>query len=1000
VIVGAPLYDNGQAGEGAVFVYMGSSLGLNTKPNLGIGASPVADWTAVSNQVGAQFGTSVSSAGDVNGDGYGDVIVGALRYSSGEIIEGATFVYLGSSSGLSTTVNLGMGPSPVADWTAESDQVNAQIGSAVASAGDVNGDGYGDIIIGAPYYDNGEIDEGAVFVYLGSGSSTGLNTKPNTGTGPSPIADWTAESNQVNAQFGFSVASAGDVNGDGYGDVIVGAYLYDNGESNEGAAFVYMGSTNGLSPAVSWTAESNQASARFGRSVAGDVNGDGYGDVIVGAFSYTNSENREGAAFVYLGVMDGLNSTPAWTAESNLQNAYFGFSVASAGDVNGDGYGDVIVGAVAYDNGEISEGAALVYLGSSNGLSPGVAWTAESNQANAWFGISVASAGDVNGDGYDDIIIGAHQYDNGEIDEGAVGVYDLTPPLAPITTSGSYNITQRLFDGRSDGSTQIPTCGLSDRRDSFKLQVKINNAAANATLQLEWEVKANGDAFVFGGQPDKGTPVQADIAGSAIITETISSLQADTAYRWRARVLETVNSVTTSGPWLRVLNHDVQGCDVRTRAEADLVLAVNAPNNVGVNHEFDAVFSIANTTGPDRAPRVVFNTDYYPNTLSILSVVADNGGNCVTQDLLDANQVIISSRASCTFPEIPFGTTVNVTLKLKDIQDPAGFSPTSYLLGATVVNGGYDPDTTNNTASKTVNILPALALKVIPDVLTTRLTTFENDQIDNFTVQLNSPPDGNVYVTLNSIPVEEAQVFPTQMQFDSTNWDTPLPVTVRGVRDAVSDGNVSFAITLVAKADSDKVTDTEQLAAAGDVTVNGDNNDVLAETITESGLSIPKARAPGYGATITGDSTTLTWDKVVHPQGDPVSFNIYLCTDSALIPTSCQTINPVVQASLMPLWITAGAGGSGLLFIGFISTRTRRRWQILAGVIVVGLTLVSCSSGGGSDLPPSAPPAADTMGTTVTGLSTGTYYWRVEAFEPGNGGIPRVSSEVMIFTVQ
>jgi hypothetical protein len=99
----------------------------------------------------------------------------------------------------------------------------------------VNGDGYADVIVGAPYYDNGETDEGRAYVY--HGSAAGLSTAPN----------WIAESNQANALFGVSVGTAGDVNGDGYADVIVGAYEYDNGEDNEGRAYLYNGSAGGLS---------------------------------------------------------------------------------------------------------------------------------------------------------------------------------------------------------------------------------------------------------------------------------------------------------------------------------------------------------------------------------------------------------------------------------------------------------------------------------------------------------------------------------------------------------------------------------------------------------------------------------------------------------------------------------------------------------------------------------------------------------------------------------
>jgi len=147
--------------------------------------------------------------------------------------------------------------------------------------------------------------------------------------------------------------------------VIVGDYHYDNGQSDEGRAFVYHGSASGLSAVSNWTAESNQAGAFFGNSVstAGDVNGDGYSDVIVGAYWYDSGETNEGMAFVYHGSASGLSATSNWTAESDQVEAYFGISVSTAGDVNGDGYSDVIVGAYRYDNGQSDEGRAFVYYG-------------------------------------------------------------------------------------------------------------------------------------------------------------------------------------------------------------------------------------------------------------------------------------------------------------------------------------------------------------------------------------------------------------------------------------------------------------------------------------------------------------------------------------------------------------------------------------------------------------------------------------------------------------
>ena len=336
-------------------------------------------WTAEPNQTGALMGFSVATAGDVNGDGFSDVIVGAWGYDNGQTDEGRALVYHGSPTGLSLASN----------WTAESNLAGALFGWSVATAGDVNADGFADVIVGAWSYDGGETDEGRAFVYHGSPS--GLSLTP----------EWTAESDQTNAQFGTRVATAGDVNGDGFADVIVGAPFFDNDLSYEGRAFVYHGSVSGLSISPNWTAEGNQTGVQFGNTLAtaGDVNGDGFADVIVGAVVYSNGEGNEGRAFVFHGGASGLNSAPDWTAESDQASANFGISVATAGDVNGDGFSDVMVGAWLHDGGQTDEGRAFVYHGSAGGLQTVLQWAVEGEQAGASFGFSLATAGDVNGDG-------------------------------------------------------------------------------------------------------------------------------------------------------------------------------------------------------------------------------------------------------------------------------------------------------------------------------------------------------------------------------------------------------------------------------------------------------------------------------------------------------------------------------------------------------------------------------------------------------------------------
>jgi len=400
VIVGAPNVDN----QGLALVYLGSPAGLGS----------MAAWSARGGQAFAQFGISVAAAGDVNGDEYGDVIVGARSFDNGQIDEGAAFVYLGSAQGL------GLNPS----WMAESNQASSWFGESVASAGDVNNDGYSDVIVGAYRYDNGQTDEGLAMVYLGSAS--GLQT----------TVAWRAEGNQgpgtagTGANFGYSVAAAGDVNGDGYADVIIGAPGFDNGELDEGAAFVYLGSASGLSNTVAWMAQSNDIGRRMGESVAsaGDVNGDGYSDVAAGISYYFT---QRGKVHVFHGAASGLSLLPDRVLGFPLTPCsqsdflmYFGNSVASAGDVNGDGYDDLVVGAPLMDNCEDDEGLAFLYLGSGAGLVSSPAWLGEFNQANSFFGYSVASAGDLRGDGTDDVIIGAYQYDNGQTDEGRAFVYE------------------------------------------------------------------------------------------------------------------------------------------------------------------------------------------------------------------------------------------------------------------------------------------------------------------------------------------------------------------------------------------------------------------------------------------------------------------------------------------------------------------------------------------------------------------------------------------------
>jgi len=430
-----------EAPEGLAVVVddQGAEYPIEVDPYL----SSAPDWATESDQASAFFGESVASAGDVNDDGYDDVIVGAKWYENGQDNEGAAFLYLGSASGLEAS----------AAWTAESNQVGAEFGKSVASAGDVNGDGFDDVVVGAPGWDEpwqgGPLDEGRAYLYLGSAS--GLEPSPAWSSVPS-IDGWS---------FGDSVASAGDVNGDGYDDVVVGAPGYTTGGGESvGKAFLYLGGPSGLSSSEDWTGQSDEHSSCYSCAVssAGDVNNDGYDDLVVGAENYGDG----GGAFLYLGSSTGLSLSADWTGLSSQALSKYGISVASAGDVNGDGYADVVIGADRYENGDYLEGVVFLYLGAESGLASSPDWTGEANQTLANFGVSVASAGDVNGDDYDDVLVGASN--GGSNRYGAAYLY-LGSPSGPSATAdwiGADGVYDSSFGGSVASAGDVNGDGFDD----------------------------------------------------------------------------------------------------------------------------------------------------------------------------------------------------------------------------------------------------------------------------------------------------------------------------------------------------------------------------------------------------------------------------------------------------------------------------------------------------------------------------------------------------------
>ncbi len=307
-------------------------------------------------------------------------------------------------------------PSTTAGWSLEGNQESAFLGYSWRPAGDVNSDGFDDIIIGIYKYDTPTIDAGHVIVFYGSPDGYDSDTP-----------DWSVNGENTEDYYGISVSGVGDVNGDGYDDVLIGAAGYNGSLTNIGKAYLYYGSNTGLAATPAWTATGTQDYEYFGRNLSGigDVNGDGYADVAVGAYGYDGGQTDEGRLFIYYGSSGGLSATADWTAEADQANAQFALYLNGIGDINDDGFDDLFVAAPLYDSSITNGGAVFAWYGSEDGLgdlgTPNNAdWMAECDQASIGFGASLGTPGDVNGDGFDDVVVGMGGYDYTTTDDGIV----------------------------------------------------------------------------------------------------------------------------------------------------------------------------------------------------------------------------------------------------------------------------------------------------------------------------------------------------------------------------------------------------------------------------------------------------------------------------------------------------------------------------------------------------------------------------------------------------
>ncbi len=424
-----PLLDSG-----GVFIFNGSAFGVNPSHADRLFLPPGFEELVI------------SSAGDLNGDGYPDLFVGAPGYDAGAPGDGAFTIYRGNSRGLDLIYGLlvpGQGGSAF----------NFGLGQGV---GDIDNDGYDDLVIGVLKYSNGQSEEGAVYVYFGHPVDiVGFNS-------PTII-----ESNIAGAWLGGTVTAAGDSNGDDFMDFAASASFYTNGEQDEGAIYFFLGQNGGVNPTPS-IVESNIANANLGffMTGGGDINNDGFDEVVytqktIGSPAFSDP-NREFVNINYGGPVGGVDRI--------YTNSLVG-ALEIAGDLNGDGYDDLAIGASNVGN----IGSVDFYTGREGPGTPGsiisIGIGLQGNEFADGFGSVIAGAGDINGDGLDDLLVSTPSFTGQFLGQGAITAYygAVSPFFGPVNPAPAWQAIGDTVGAQLGQDLVVTSRDAADKREVVAL---------------------------------------------------------------------------------------------------------------------------------------------------------------------------------------------------------------------------------------------------------------------------------------------------------------------------------------------------------------------------------------------------------------------------------------------------------------------------------------------------------------------------------------------------
>ncbi len=783
-----------------VYVYHGSAAGYASTP----------DWVGRDTAANTNFGAQLHGVKDINQDGCDDLLVGAITTTNNR---GAAYLFYGSPSGLPDADSDGVGRPSDAVWRVTGDQTFALLGSSFTS-GDFNGDSYVDIAVSARAYDNAQNDEGRIYVFFNSAS--GLPDADADGIAQVSEAGWVFESDHASGSAGFNQGLAvANVNGDAYSDLIIGVYRHSNGQSREGRAYAFYGSASGFNDAdadgiarpadADWTVESDMSNAYLGYALAnaGDLDGDGADELIVSAYRYSNGQTSEGAAFVFYGASpgglpdadaDGIArlSDAGWQVESDNAYSDFGNWLSSGGDFNGDGFRDVLVGARSYN----ADGRAYIYYGSGAGLSTSADWVGVATDDSDNYGAVVGDVGDLNGDGRSEFFVSLTAAESSPIEdgEGAVFVY-----LSNVQTAGI---------------TATPMVGLSTTEsggtDSFSV---VLNAPPTADVTIG---------------------ISSDNSSEGIASPTTLTF---TPANWMMPQTVTVTGV----------NDAVADGDTIY----NILLAAAVSGDADYNGLTSAAVTIVNVDNDVPASVTVASTDTLESGSSA-SVTFSHTGEIITAKtvyytvagsaLAGADYVALSGSVV-----IPAGSA-SVTLPIDVVDD--GLDENNETVLITLVAGPDYSIGSPSSATATITDDDSAGVLVSPSG---GLVTTEAGGSDSFTVSLGSQPANDVTINVTSNNSAEGLTSPASLVFSPAQWNVPQVVSVVGQDDILSDGEVAYAIVTTAIS-SDPVY--SGIAVADVAVVNRDDETLPRVTLTTDSARVAEGGSVPAVFTVTRTGAT------------------------------------------------------------------------------------------------------------------------------------------------